>query len=140
MRDNLMSPTQKIAKILIALLLAVFVTFLAWVVLRGQTNTSQLPSAPTGFPYADFAVHIPQKALLRNYVTVSVEATPGTNCKLTYIPPSGEIHQMDTIANTRGLCEWRWKVEESQGKGAGRLIFTIDGASDTHFMEILSGF
>ena len=140
MRDNQGSPARKIPKIPIALLLAIFVTFLVWVVLRGQTNISQLSNTPTFNPYADFLVHIPQKALLKNYVTISVEAIPGTKCKLTYIPPSGEIHQMDTIANTEGLCEWRWKIEESHGRGSERLIFTIDGASDTHFIEILPSF
>jgi hypothetical protein len=140
MRDNLMSPTRKIQNTLIALLVAVLVTFLAWVVLRERTKTSQLPGTPTVAPYTGFAVNIPQKALLRNYVTVSVEAVSGTNCELTFVPPSGEIQVMDTIADIGGQCVWRWKLEESVGKGAGRLIFTINGVSDTHFMEIRSSF
>jgi hypothetical protein len=47
---------------------------------------------------------------------------------------------MDTTADTSGLCEWRWKIDVAQGKGAGRLIFTINGVSETHFMEIRSNF
>jgi hypothetical protein len=38
------------------------------------------------------------------------------------------------------LCEWRWKLEESYGEGHGRLIFTINGVSDTHFINIRKGF
>jgi hypothetical protein len=89
----------------------------------------------------DFRVIIPQKALFRNYLEVSVEAQPGTSCELIYISPSGEIHYMDTItADTTGLCTWKWKVDETKGKGAGRLIFTIGGINETHFIEIRSSF
>jgi hypothetical protein len=140
MRDNLMSLMRKIPKILLVLLLVGLVTFLAWMILQGRTNVSQLPGTPTVVPHTGFVVNIPQKALLRNYVTVSVDAPSGTNCELTFIPPSGEIQVMDTIADKSGQCVWRWKLDESVGKGAGRLIFTINGVSDTHFMEIRSSF
>ena len=73
-------------------------------------------------------------------MVVSVGASPRTNCRLTYVPPSGEVQVMDIMADINGLCEWRWKIEEAQGKGSGRLIFTIDGISETHFMEIRSAF
>ena len=142
-----MSPTRKTPKILIALLLVTVVAFLAWAVLHGQSNSSSLstptvqsPSTSTVIPDTRFVVNIPQKALMKNYVTVSVEAPPRTKCKLTYIPPSGNIHQTDTTADTSGLCVWNWKVEESEGKGNGRLIFTIGGISETHFIEIRSNF
>ena len=95
---------------------------------------------PTTTPAPHFTVNIPQKALLKNYVTVSVEALEGTACELTFVPASGETQVMDTTANSDGLCEWRWKLEESYGKGHARLIFTINGVSDTHFLEILSAF
>jgi hypothetical protein len=87
-----------------------------------------------------FTVTIPQKALWKNYVTVSAEASPGTSCELTYVSPSGEIQTFITVANPDSLCVWRWKIEETQGKGSGRLIFTIDGVSETHFIEILPEF
>jgi hypothetical protein len=88
----------------------------------------------------DFTVNIPQKALMKNYVTVSAEAPPGTTCELIYVPPSGNIHQTETLADASGLCTWRWKVEESEGKGNGRLIFVIGETSETHFIEIRSSF
>ena len=140
-----MNPTRKIS---IAFLVLTIVAFLAWAVLRGQahspqppnTSTTQLPSTPTVVPRPHFVLNIPQKALMKNYVTVSAEAPPGTKCELTYIPPSGNIHQTDTIADTSGLCVWNWRVEESEGKGNGRLIFTIGGISETHFIEIRSSF
>lgn len=97
-----------------------------------------LPIESTPAPH--FKVTIPQKAILKNYVTVSVEAPQGTLCELTFIPASGETQVMNTIANANGLCEWRWKLEESYGKGNARLIFTINGVSDTHFIEIRSNF
>jgi hypothetical protein len=87
-----------------------------------------------------FAVNIPQKALLENYLTVSAEAAPGTDCRLTFIAPSGETQEMDTIADEGGLCEWRWKLTAAVGKGDGRLIFTINGLSDTHFIQIFASF
>ena len=142
-----MSPTRKLPKILLVLLVMTVVASLTWV-LRGQANSSQPvstltakpPSTPTVIPDTNFAVNIPQKALWKNYVTVSAEAPPGTTCKLTYVPPSGNIHQTDTIADASGQCVWRWKVEESEGKGNGRLIFTIGEISETHFIEIRSSF
>jgi hypothetical protein len=128
----------KIQKLLVVFLLAILTIILAWTFLRGQQ--SQPLSTPTVIPEADFKLNIPQKALWRNHVFVSAETTPGTNCALTYVPPSGEVLVMDTTADANGLCEWRWKIEPIQGKGSGRLIFTIDGISETHFMEIRSAF
>jgi hypothetical protein len=146
--DNLMSPTRKTSIILPILLVMAFVAFLAWANLHGQANSSQTsitpavqpPITPTAVPKTGFVVNIPQKALIKNYVTVSVEALPGTICKLNYISPSGETHQTDTIADAGGLCIWKWKIEETERKGNGRLIFTIGEISETHFMEILSNF
>lgn len=142
-----MSSTRKLQKILLALFVMTVVASLIWV-LRGQVNSSQplntltvkTPSTPTDITDTGFVVNIPQKALWKNYVTVSAEASSGTKCGLIYIPPSGNIHQTDTIADTSGLCVWNWKIEEAEGKGNGRLIFTIEDISETHFMEIRSGF
>jgi hypothetical protein len=126
-----------------------FVVFSAWVILRGQqsyspqppnTPTVQLSNAPTVVPDKHLAVTIPQKALWRNYVIVSAKAIPGTACELIYVPPTGKALKMDTIASPNGLCEWNWKINETQGKGSGRLIFIIDGISETHFMEVRSAF
>jgi hypothetical protein len=47
---------------------------------------------------------------------------------------------MDITADSDGLCKWQWKIEEADGKGSGRLIFTIDGVSETHFIEVRSAF
>ena len=127
-------------KTLITLLLLIFVIFSAWAVLRGQSHSSQPQNTPTITPNPGFVLNLPQKALMKNYVTVSAEAPPGTKCELIYIPPSGTTHKTDTIADADGLCVWKWKVEESEGKGDGRLIFTIGGISETHFIEIHSSF
>jgi hypothetical protein len=135
-----MSQTRNTPIFPIAILILIFAAFLAWLFLRGQSHSSQPPSTPTLAPDTGFVVNIPQKALMKNYVTVSAEAISGTKCELTYIPPSGDIHQTDAIAGTSGLCVWKWKVEESEGKGNGRLIFTIGDISETHFIEIRSGF
>jgi hypothetical protein len=127
-------------KTLITLLLLIFVTFSAWAVLRERSKSSQPPIPPTITPNPGFVLNIPQKALMKNYVTVSAEAPLGTKCELIYVPPSGATHQTNTIADTSGLCVWKWKIEESEGKGDGRLIFTIGDISETHFIEIHSGF
>jgi len=132
-----MSSTRKI---IITLLLLIFVTFSAWAVLRGQSHPSQPQNTPTVTPNPGFVLNIPQKALMKNYVTVSAEAPPGTKCELIYVPPSGATHQTDTIADASGQCVWKWKVEESEGKGDGRLIFTIGDISETHFIQIFSNF
>jgi hypothetical protein len=135
-----MNLIRKYPHAFIYILSGVFIALLAWVVLRAQTGSSQPPSTPALKPDAGFTINIPQKALWRNYVTVSMEAIPGQHCELTYIPPSGEVHRMDTLANEAGICEWKWKIEESEGKGSGRLIFTLNGKSETHFFEIRSSF
>ena len=143
-----MSSTWKKIRILTAIITVTFVTFLVWLNLRGQsysteapnTPSVQLPITPTGVPVKRLAVNIPQKALWRNYVEVSVETVPGTNCELIYIPPLGKTHQTETMADASGLCKWKWKIDETEGKGNGRLIFTIDGISETHFIEVRSAF
>jgi hypothetical protein len=96
----------------------------------------------TSTPQIDegFKVTIPQKALHKNKVSVSLEAAPGTACELTYISPSGDISYMEAAADTSGICSWTWKVDETKGRGAGRLIFTIEGVSETHFIEIRASF
>lgn len=136
-----MNPKRNILKIIILFLLALFIPFMAWSMLRGRSSKSE-PSPPTAAqnPYGDFKVQIPDKALIKNYLTVSLETAPGTACKLTFIPPSGAVREMETTADANGFCEWRWKIEENDGRGHGRLIFTVNGVSDTHFIEIRPGF
>ncbi|HND47759.1 MAG TPA: hypothetical protein PLL95_04325 [Anaerolineales bacterium] len=87
-----------------------------------------------------FNVQIPDKALLKNYLVVSLETEPNTTCELTYIAPKGQKLHMIETADKNGICEWRWKLEESDGRGHGRLIFTINGVSETHFIDIRPGF
>jgi hypothetical protein len=143
-----MSPTRKTQITLIALLMIALITFSAWAVLRRESYSFQLPnpptpqpsSTPTVTPDTGLVLNIPQKALMKNYVTVSAEAPSGTKCELIYIPPSGNTHKTDTIADASGLCVWKWKAEESEGKGNARLIFTIGNISETHFIQILSSF
>jgi hypothetical protein len=124
-------------KSLVWLLLAGLVAFLMWTFLRREGQVPQPESASTP---TRFKLNIPQKALWRNYLFVSVEAAGGASCRLTYIPPSGNKKVMNVTADSSGLCEWQWKIEEADGKGNARLIFTIDGASETHFIEVRSSF
>jgi hypothetical protein len=135
--DLLMRSTRKT---LLALLMVAIVAFWGWAVLQKQTVSFQPPSTPTVPPQKSLVVTIPQKALWRNYVEISVEANPGTTCELIYVPPSGQSHQSAATANSSGLCIWKWQIDTSDGKGNGRLIFTIDGISETHFIEIRSAF
>ena len=120
--------------LIIALVLIILATF------QSHKKLPNPPSSPTTLYGKGFLVQIPQKALFKNYVTVSVEVESGTSCELTLISPSGDISQMETTAGVNGLCIWKWKVDETKGKGNARLIFTIEGISETHFIEILSSF
>ena len=122
------------------LLLAILVVCVILVAVQFQIEIPLSSEAPTAQSSKRFAVNIPQKALFRNYVAISIEAAPGTLCDLTYISPSGDMSQMSTTANASGLCSWRWKVDDTKGEGTGRLVFTIDGVSETHFIEIRSSF
>ena len=131
---------RKNSKVLIVLLLTIPIAFVFLIVLQYQARASLPLSTPTATPEKHFVVNIPQKALYKNYVTASVEATPGTSCELTYIPPSGDTSIMETTTNDSGNCSWRWKIDEAKGKGMGRLIFTIEGVSETHFIEIRRSF
>ena len=118
--------------------------FSVFTLLLSACASSKSEAIPTPIPtkniYGDFNVHIPQKALLKNYINVAVEAEPGTECTLTYIPPMGESMQMETTAKSNGLCEWRWQIKETDTQGHARLIFTINGLSDTHFLQIFNEF
>jgi len=117
------------------------IAMLLWLIRAEQRFIQQVPTTPTPLiEEASFQLEIPPKALWRNYVTVSAEATPGTTCELILVTPSGQTLQMDSQADATGTCTWRWKVEEAYGKGNGRLIFTIDGKSETRFIEIRSSF
>jgi hypothetical protein len=108
---------------------------LLWASFR-QASPAETPTATP----ASLDLDIPQKALWRNHVFVSARATAGTTCRLIYIPPSGDQKLMEVTASPDGMCQWKWKIEETDGKGNARLIFTIDGVSETHFIEIRSAF
>ena len=127
----------KILVILSALALAIIFIQMTWGV---NTTVSQTLVILTETPETGFILEIPQKALWRNYVHVSAEAAPGTTCELLYIPPSGATQELSSVADENGNCTWRWKIEETDGKGNGRLIITIDGVSETHFIEIRRSF
>jgi hypothetical protein len=127
-------------KNLAVLLTVAFLALFVWAVLQSESNSIQSQSTPIVTPELEFVVSIPQKALWKNYVTVSAEVPPETKCTLTYVSPLGAVHETNSTASATGLCIWKWKVDETEGKGAARLIFTINGASETHFMEIRSGF
>jgi hypothetical protein len=131
---------KSILKILIALFVLALSVFLIQIILGGQSNEARIPVTPTSPSEAPFILEFPQKALWKNYVTVSAEAAPGTTCDLLYIPPSGDTREMSSVADEDGKCSWRWKIEETDGKGNGRLIITIDGKSETHFIEIRRSF
>jgi len=137
-----MNSTRKILPVLLGILLLFLIASWAWLSFRAKETPSQpaLPTRTSFPPVPSFNVTIPSKGLLKNYLTVSAEAAPGTQCTLTFIPKSGEMLVMEVVSNTDGECIWRWKLEESYGRGAARLIFTIDGVSDTHFIEIHSSF
>ena len=134
-----MSTTRKASRVLIALLAMIFITFVTWPILQGRSNSSQ-HTMPTSTPEAEFILKYPSKTFWGNYVVVSVEAPPGTNCTLTYMSPSGMLHEIETIANENGLCEGRWKLEKAEGKGTGRFNFRIGDHSETHFIEVRSSF
>lgn len=122
-------------------LLLILVVSLTWLSLRKESVPPSIRATFTPFtPAPHFNVTIPQKALLKNYVTVSAKAEEGTICRLTFIPASGEMLVMDKVANANGECSWRWKLEESYSKGNGRLIFIINGISDTHFIQVFKEF
>ena len=136
-----MKKIKRVFRLVLIVFPLAILLLLATRVSDGRRLPDSVPSATlTISPYADFTVHIPQKALLKNYLTVSAEAAPGTVCRLIYVPPSGESLQMKTTSNSNGLCEWRWKIEESHRAGDARLIFTINGLSDTHFIQIFKEF
>ena len=132
--------TKNIFRILIALLVVAVGIFVLQIASRGKITTPRTPVTPTEAPEVSFEVDIPQKALWKNYFIVSAKAAPGAICDLFYVPPMGESQEMTSVADEDGKCTWRWKIDESQGKGNGRLIITIDGRSETHFFEIRSSF
>lgn len=134
-------PAKPVLNILLVLFALTAIALLIWLIRGEQRRSLQSTTVSTPSPEeTSFRLEIPQKALWKNYVHVSAETTPGTTCELLYIPPSGDTQEMASVADENGECSWRWKVEETDGKGNGRLIFTIDGKSETHFIEIRSSF
>jgi hypothetical protein len=135
---------MKAAKEIPIILAVLLVLILSISIIQGISGerpyASQTSVTPTKTPEAAFILDIPQKALWKNYAHVSAETTPGTTCDLLYIPPSGKSQELSSEADENGKCTWRWKIEETDGKGNARLIFTIDGKSETHFIEIRRSF
>lgn len=132
---------KKINKILVLIsILSIILLFYIFSTSLPTRNSIKetIITSPTSEP--NFEVTIPSKGLLKNYVTVSVKAETGTSCNLIFIPASGETLDMNTVADENGECVWRWKLEESFKKGTARLIFTINGISDTRFLQILENF
>ena len=87
-----------------------------------------------------FIVNIPQRGYFKSKVNITVEAPQGTACELAFITPDGIESEADglgmTVADDSGLCSWDFVIEEASRKGSGRLIFYINGISETHFIEI----
>lgn len=128
-------------RILIISVVLIFVVLITSTIMQDRSQPVQSTSIPPSeTPTISFTLHIPDKALWKNYLHVSAETSAGTTCRLTYIPPMGTTQVMNTTADENGLCSWRWKISEEEGKGPGRLIFTIDGISETHFIEIRRSF
>lgn len=122
------------------LIILAFSIFNSKLTTRKKETENTPATIPSSTSQPNFEVTIPSKALLKNYVTVSVKAETGTSCNLIFIPASGETLDMNTIAGKNGECVWRWKLEESYKKGTARLIFTINQISETHFLQILESF
>ena len=139
---HFMNPTRSPMRKPVLLLLTLVMTVLVlWGCSSGRSTPIQAtPIYPTETPLPPFILHIPEKALWNNYLNISAETSAGTSCRLTYVPPMGTTQEMDTIADESGLCTWRFKISEEEGKGPGRLIFTINGTSETHFIEIRRSF
>jgi len=135
-----LSLMRVVSKKLIILLVTVLLIFAPQAVFQFHVFNPEAASVATVSTKPDFVLEIPQKALFKNTIIVSAQTEPGISCELTYIPPSGKVSIMNTIANEDGKCTWKWIIDETQGKGSGRLIFTIDGISETHFIEIRSNF
>jgi len=79
--------------------------------------------------YKGFVVTIPQRCDWNNNVTVEVQATPGTICKLSFINPAGDMIGAEglrqTIAKANGNCSWTWKIDEMNHRSSGRLIILV---------------
>ena len=135
---------RNVKKGLTHLLIACAITFLLLAVLHSQTQESALRNTSTAIESKGFVVDLPQRAYWNSNVTVSVEAAPSTSCELSYISPAGILSKADglgyTTAGANGLCSWNWKIEETKRKGASRVIITVGDVSETHFIEIWSGY
>jgi hypothetical protein len=119
----------------------ILIALAAWGLTLMKPGSAQLTQIiPTKTSLPPFKVNIPDKALWRNYLHVSVEVPAGTSCRLTYIAPMGATQLLDETADESGLCQWRLKISEEEGKGHSRLIFTIDGISETHFIDVRPNF
>lgn len=107
-----------------------------------QFQESLNVSTPTATKRKGFIVKLPQKAFWNSILTVTVEAPYSTSCELSYISPSGSFSKAAGLGRTRanksGVCMWSWKIDPSGKTGTGRLIVTIGGLSETHFVEIRS--
>jgi hypothetical protein len=140
--NNSMNPVKSSKRTLIVSLVLIFLALGIWgSISTGRSKPVQVTEiVPAGTPPPPFKVNIPDKALWKNYLHISVEAPAGTACRLTYIAPMGATQQLDETANESGLCEWRLKISEEEGKGHSRLIFTINGISETHFIDVRPNF
>jgi hypothetical protein len=74
------------------------------------------------------------------YASVTIQATPGANCSISYTTPSGRasvaVGLGDQTADADGKVTWSWKIGNRTKPGTGRVMVTCNGQSATSDITI----
>ena len=65
-----------------------------------------------------------------NYATAKVVTSPGLNCTLIYMDPTGKVYSpagTGTVqADTNGICTWNWQIKQQTPQGNGTVTITVN--------------
>jgi hypothetical protein len=86
-------------------------------------------------------IYIDKTAYINGFATATIRTQPGTQCKLTFILPSGRESTVDgvgtTIANEDGYCSWYWEIRFNVKPGRGAVIITAGGQTEIYSITIV---
>jgi hypothetical protein len=72
--------------------------------------------------------------------SVTVQATPNTDCSIVYITPSGRASRArgldDKTSDSGGKVSWSWLIGGNTKRGTGTVTVTCDGKSATAQIDI----
>jgi hypothetical protein len=99
-----------------------------------RTNTPKAPA--NGF----VLIYVDGTTSTGGVAEATVRTQPGTQCKLTFVLPSGRESSVDgvgtTTADKDGYCSWWWEIKGNVKPGKGAIVITAGGQTTIYSIKI----